>query len=78
MGISAPSSPPTGPRFPEEALATLFAPFQDGVRAARARGGRSLSLPLANELARLLGGTLRAENREGKPAFVLLLPAAGS
>lgn len=67
-----------GPPFPEETLATLFAPFQDGVRAARARGGRSLSLPLANELARFLGGTLRAENREGKPAFVLLLPAAGS
>jgi signal transduction histidine kinase len=67
-----------GPPFPEETLATLFAPFQDGVRATRARGGRSLSLPLANELARFLGGTLRAENRAGKPAFVLLLPAAGS
>ena len=67
-----------GPPLPEEALASLFTPFQDGVRAARARGGRSLSLPLANELARSLGGKLRAENREGKPAFVLSLPAAGS
>jgi signal transduction histidine kinase len=68
-----------GPPFLEEALASLFAPFQDGgIRATRARGGRSLSLPLAHELARLLGGTLRAENRDGKPAFVLSLPAAGS
>jgi signal transduction histidine kinase len=67
-----------GPPFPEEALSTLFTPFQDGVRAARARGGRSLSLPLASELARSLGGTLRAENRGGKPAFVLSVPAAGS
>jgi len=67
-----------GPPFPEETLKSLFAPFQDGVRTTRTRGGRSLSLPLANELARLLGGTLQAENREGKPAFVLLLPAAGS
>jgi signal transduction histidine kinase len=67
-----------GPPFPEETFESLFAPFQDGVRTTRARGGRSLSLPLANELARALGGTLHAENREGKPAFVLLLPAAGS
>ena len=67
-----------GPPFPEEALASLFTPFQDGVRAARARGGRSLSLPLASELARSLGGTLRAENRGGKPVFVLSVPAAGS
>jgi len=67
-----------GAPFAEAALQSLFAPFHDGVRAARARGGRSLALPLANELARALGGTLRAENREGKPAFVLFLPAAGS
>jgi len=53
----------------------LFAPFGDGMRTARQRGGRSLALTLAHELAQALDGTLRAENRGGRPAFVLSLPA---
>lgn len=63
--------------FPEAALQDFFAPFEDGVRAARPRGGRSLALPLAKELVRVLGGALRAENREGKTTFALSIPPAG-
>lgn len=65
-----------GPPFEETALAASFEPFDDGIRAGRPRGGRSLALPLANELIRALGGTLRALNRDGKPSFELSLPAA--
>ncbi|HKI06045.1 MAG TPA: HAMP domain-containing sensor histidine kinase [Thermoanaerobaculia bacterium] len=65
-----------GPPFPEASLETLFQPFEDGVRAARQRGGRSLALPLANELVKTLGGTLRPGNRGGRPTFDLSLPAA--
>ncbi|HSS52701.1 MAG TPA: HAMP domain-containing sensor histidine kinase [Thermoanaerobaculia bacterium] len=65
-----------GPPFPEGQAQAAFEPFNDGIRAARQRGGRSLALPLASELARALGGALRAENREGKPAFELSVPAA--
>jgi signal transduction histidine kinase len=66
-----------GPPFPEGPHRALFEPFHDGFRASHNRGGRSLALPLADELARILGGGLRAENRGGRPAFDLSLPAAG-
>lgn len=64
-----------GAPFPEADLPSLFEPFQDGLRTSRQRGGRSLDLPLANEMARALGGTLRAGNRGGRPTFDLSLPA---
>ncbi len=67
-----------GAPFPDTAPQALFEPFHDGVRAARPRGGRSLALPLASELARVLGGALRAENRGGKPAFDLSVPLAAA
>jgi signal transduction histidine kinase len=67
-----------GAPFAEAALRSLFEPFHEGVRFGRQRGGRSLALPLANELTRALEGTLRAENREGRPAFELAVPPAGS
>jgi signal transduction histidine kinase len=67
-----------GQPFPEAASQALFEPFHDGIRATRPRGGRSLALPLASELARALGGTLRAENRGERPTFELSLPAAGA
>jgi signal transduction histidine kinase len=63
--------------FPEAALQTLFAPFHEDIRAPRQRGGRSLDLPLAHELAQALGGTLRAENRGGRPTLALTVPPAG-
>ncbi len=64
-----------GPPFPEAALQELFEPYCDSARSARRRGGRSLALPLANELGRVLGGTLSAANRGGRPTFDLSLPA---
>jgi signal transduction histidine kinase len=67
-----------GPPFAEAALWSVFEPFHDGVRSGRPRGGRSLALPLANELTRTLGGTLGAKNHEGRPAFDLSVPPAGS
>jgi len=63
-----------GPAFPEAALQTVFEPFDNSV-AARRRGGRSLALPLADELARVLGGTLHAGSWGGRPTFDLSLPA---
>jgi signal transduction histidine kinase len=67
-----------GDPFPDASSHALLEPFSDGIRAARPRGGRSLALPLASALARALGGTLRAENRAGRPAFDLCVPAAGA
>ncbi|HZF08245.1 MAG TPA: HAMP domain-containing sensor histidine kinase [Thermoanaerobaculia bacterium] len=64
-----------GAAFPDGEPQAHFAPFGDGVRTARQRGGRSLALTLAHELAQTLDGTLEAENRGGRPAFVLSLPA---
>ncbi|HTQ80803.1 MAG TPA: HAMP domain-containing sensor histidine kinase [Thermoanaerobaculia bacterium] len=65
-----------GPPFPEAVLPALFAPFHQDIRATRQRGGRSLALPLAYELSRALGGSLRAENRGGRPGFTLAIPQA--
>jgi len=67
-----------GPPFEDASLAALFEPFEGSVRAGRQRGGRSLALPLANELARTLGGRLMVSSRGGRPTFDLSLPAAGS
>lgn len=66
-----------GPPLPEAGQDVLFEPFGERLQTARAGGGRSLALPLALELARLLGGTLEAANRGGRPTFDLVLPAAG-
>ncbi len=65
-----------GPPLPEAAQDVLFEPFGERLQTARARGGRSLALPVARELARLLGGTLQAGNRGERPALDLLLPTA--
>lgn len=66
-----------GSAFADGALPHLFEPFDPGAGAARQRGGRSLALPLAKELAQVLGGTLSAENRKGRPTFELTLPTGG-
>lgn len=65
-----------GPPFSEGALEGLFEPFDKSLGTARRHGGRSLALPLAKELTQVLGGTLRAGNRGGRPTFDLSLPAA--
>ena len=62
--------------FSEAAAAKLFEPFGDGARETQPRGGRSLCLPIANELAMALGGALRAGNRHKRPSFTLELPAS--
>jgi signal transduction histidine kinase len=66
-----------GQPYSEAALLTLFEPFDVGVKSTRRRGGRSLALPLANELARVLGATLQGANRGGRPTFDLTVPAKG-
>jgi signal transduction histidine kinase len=63
-----------GAPFPEGEARDAFEPFYEGLRAPRHSGGRSLALPLANELARSIGGTLRALNRGGRPTLELALP----
>lgn len=64
-----------GPPLEEAALTTFFEPFDHVSRTGRPRGGHRLALPVANELARALGGTLRAGNRGSRPTFDLSLPA---
>lgn len=63
-----------GAPFSDEEAQHAFEPFHEGLRVPRRGGGRSLALPLANELARSLGGTLRALNRGGRPTLELSLP----
>jgi signal transduction histidine kinase len=59
-----------GPGFPEEELPRLFQPFQCG-----SAGAAGLGLYVASELARLHGGALSAESRQGQGStFSLLLP----
>ncbi len=65
-----------GQPFSDAMLQEIFEPFGDGGRILRQRGGRSLTLPLAEGLARALGGTLRAGNRGERPTFDLTLPPA--
>jgi signal transduction histidine kinase len=67
-----------GPAFPEAAPESLFEPFDNNARTLRRHGGHSLALPLANEMALSLGGTLRAVNRGARPTFDLSIPDAGS
>ncbi len=64
-----------GELFPEREPAAVLSPFHDTVRTSRRRGGCSLALPLADQLARALGGALRASNRGGRPTFDLSLTA---
>jgi signal transduction histidine kinase len=60
-----------GPGFAQQELSRLFEPFQ--VRAGD--GGTGLGLYVASELARLHGGMLSVESREGQGStFILQLP----
>jgi CheY-like chemotaxis protein/nitrogen-specific signal transduction histidine kinase/HPt (histidine-containing phosphotransfer) domain-containing protein len=65
----------TGPGIPAEALGRLFQPFS---QIHRSTGGTGLGLQIARSLARLLGGDVTVESREGAGStFTLTLPAAG-
>lgn len=58
-----------GPGFPPEILAHLGEPYRSGKGD---RPGRGLGLFLSTNVARTLGGTIEARNRDGGGALVLL------
>ena len=65
----------SGPAIPEDLVATLFEPFVRGDAYAN-REGR-LALPIARQLAHLMGGDLAVENLPGAGTrFMLRLPLA--
>jgi len=65
----------TGPGVPPEQREEIFAPFASSDTPDGARGA-GLGLAISRELARALGGDLRADaTPEGGALFVLSLPA---
>jgi hypothetical protein len=65
----------TGPSIPGDLLPTLFEPFTRGDVYAGRDGG--LSLPIARQLAHLMGGDLNVTNLEGSGTrFTVTLPLA--
>lgn len=63
----------SGPAIPDDLLATLFEPFTRGDAYSTRDGG--LALPIARQLAHLMGGELTAENPAGRGTrFTLRLP----
>jgi two-component system, sensor histidine kinase len=65
----------TGPGLSEAELALAFQPFQRVARTSVGVGGAGLGLPLAAQLAGLMGGEVRAESAPGVGScFTLELP----
>lgn len=67
----------TGPGIPEHALGRIFEPFrQADSSTTRQHGGTGLGLPIARQLADLLGGSLTVDTAVGKGStFSVRLPA---
>jgi signal transduction histidine kinase/CheY-like chemotaxis protein len=65
----------TGPGLSDEELTQALEPFQRVARTAAGSPGAGLGLPLARQLARLMGGELKAESAPGVGScFALELP----
>jgi len=65
----------TGPGLTEAELAAALRPFERVARTSAGASGAGLGLPLAGQLARLMGGDLRAESAPGLGScFTLELP----
>lgn len=67
----------TGPGLTEAQIARLFSPYEQlSLKTARAFGGTGLGLAISRDLARLMGGDLKAKDGGGCGAcFSLTLPA---
>jgi len=64
-----------GPGISENFMPQLFQPFQQDKSLKQAMGGSGLGLAISQQLARLMGGELQAENRVGGGSrFVCCLP----
>ncbi len=64
-----------GPGIPDDELARIFERFYRGRSAGRVRG-TGLGLPIARELARLMGGEIEVSSSSEGTAFTVILPAA--
>lgn len=65
----------TGPGLTNDELTTALRPFERVARTSAGSSGAGLGLPLAAQLARLMGGDLRAESAPGVGScFTLELP----
>jgi signal transduction histidine kinase/CheY-like chemotaxis protein len=63
----------TGPAIPDDLMPTLFEPFVRGDAYSNRTGG--LALPIARQLAHLMGGEVTVENPQGSGTrFTLRLP----
>jgi signal transduction histidine kinase/ligand-binding sensor domain-containing protein/CheY-like chemotaxis protein len=66
----------TGPGMPPEAVARLFARFEQGAEGRAMRAGSGLGLAIARRLVELMGGTIDVDSRVGSgTTFRVRIPA---